>query len=343
MKGTGRAMTGRSSKRTSKRQPARGDVPLSSVGFEPHLALVAGLEDSTVGVCLADERDLIRYVNAAYQASFLPHFDGTPKDFTTEIVVAIKAGTGIKLDSADPDAFSDIIKARRRDQTGSRSFTVDMRNGRWWWVTDTKLTNGWMLAVAQEISGLKQEEFRLRDAHASAVEEAQTDDLTGAPNRRHGLRQGEALFGLAQASDRALSIALMDIDHFKTINDVHGHETGDRALVHFARWMLGAVRPDGYFSRLGGDEFLLVLPDATPSIFEARLAAVIDAMPPLEHAGLGQRLRLSISVGIAGLSRHDSWSELMRRADEALYDAKTKGRDRIAIAGPAMSDAPSCP
>ena len=118
MKGTGRAMTGRSSKRTSKRQPARGDLPLSSVGFEPHLALVAGLEDSTVGVCLADERDLIRYVNAAYRASFLPHFDGTPKDFTTEIVVAIKAGTGIKLDSADPDAFSDIIKARRRDQTG---------------------------------------------------------------------------------------------------------------------------------------------------------------------------------------------------------------------------------
>ena len=182
-----------------------------------------------------------------------------------------------------------------------------------------------MLAVAQEISGLKQEEFRLRDAHASAVEEAQTDDLTGAPNRRHGLRQGEALFGLAQASDRALSIALMDIDHFKTINDVHGHETGDRALVHFARWMLGAVRPDGYFSRLGGDEFLLVLPDATPSIFEARLAAVIDAMPPLERAGSGEQLRLSISVGIAGLSRHDSWSGLMHRADKALYDAKAGG------------------
>ena len=258
-----------------------------------------------------------------------------------EIVVAIKAGTGIKLESMDPDDFSEIITTRRRNLTGSLSFTVDMRNGRWWWVTDTKLANGWMLAVAQEISGLKQEEFRLRDAHASAVEEAQTDDLTGAPNRRHGLRQGEALFCMARASGRALSIALMDIDHFKAINDVHGHETGDRALVHFARWMLGAVCPDGYFSRLGGDEFLLVLPEVTPSIFEARLAAVLDAMPPLDLAGPGQRLRLSISVGIAGLSPHDSWQELMHRADTALYGAKAGGRDRIAIAPPALSDAPS--
>ena len=294
-------------------------------------------------MCLADEQDLIRYANPAYRASFIPHYDGTPKDFMSEIVVAIKAGTGIKLESMDPDDFSQSIAARRRDQTGSRSFTVDMRSGRWWWVTDTKLTNGWMLAMAQEISGIKQEEFRLRDAHASAVEEAQTDDLTGAPNRRHGLRQGEALFGKALGSDRALSIALMDIDHFKAINDVHGHETGDRALVHFARWMLGAVRPDGYFSRLGGDEFLLVLPDATPSLFEARLAAVFDAMPPLELAGSSQRLRLSVSVGIAGLSPHDSWSGLMHRADTALYDAKAGGRDRIAIAKPAMSDPAPCP
>ncbi len=336
-------MTGRSSRRRSKRQPARVDVPLAVMDGEPLLALATGLQDSTVGVCLADGQDLIRYVNQAYRASFFPHYDGTPKDFMTEIVVAIKAGTGIKLDSTDPDVFSDIITSRRRDQTGSRSFTVDMRNGRWWWVTDTKLSNGWMLAVAQEISGLKQEEFRLRDAHASAVEEAQTDDLTGAPNRRHGLRRGEALFGEAKASNRPLAIALMDIDHFKAINDVHGHKIGDRALVHFARWMLDAVRPDGSFSRLGGDEFLLVLPDATPAIFEARLAAVLDALPPLELAGPGRQLRLSLSVGIAGLSRHDSWSGLMHRADTALYDAKAGGRDRIAIAGPAMSDVPSCP
>ena len=333
-------MSGRS-RRSSRRLPVRADRPLPSADGKPFLALVAGFQDSTVAVCVADDRDLIRYANPAYRASFFPHYDGTPKDFMSEILVAIKAGTGIKLESMDPDDFGEIITARRRDQTGSRSFTVDMRNGRWWWVTDTKLGNGWMLAVAQEISGLKQEEFRLRDAHASAVEEAQTDDLTGAPNRRHGLREGEARFGMARASGRALSIALMDIDHFKAINDVHGHETGDRALVHFARWMLGAVCPDGYFSRLGGDEFLLVLPDATPSVFEARLAAVLDAMPPLDLAEPGQRLRLSISIGIAGLSPHDSWSGLMHRADTALYGAKAGGRDRIAIAGPVKCDASS--
>ncbi len=332
-------MTGRSSNRTSKCQPVRVE-PFTLAQDKPLLALVTGFQDSTVGLCLADESDLVRYANPAYRASFFPHHDGTPKAFVSEIVVAIKAGTGIKLDSAHPDDFAGMVTARRRDQIGSRSFTVDTCNGRWWWVTDTKLANGWMMAVAQEISGLKQEEFRLRDAHASAVEEAQTDDLTGAPNRRRGLRQGETLFGMAQESNRALSIALMDIDHFKAINDVHGHETGDRALVHFARWMLGAVRPDGHFSRVGGDEFLLVLPEATPSIFEARLAALLNALPPLDLARAGQRLRLSISVGIAGLTPNDSWSGLMRKADTALYDAKAGGRNRIAVAGRVMSNVP---
>ncbi len=341
MKGIEPAMTGRSLKRTSKRQPVRVELPFALAGDQSLLALVTGLQESTVGLCLADERDCVRYANPAYRTSFFPQHDGTPRDFVSEIIVAIQARTGIKLDSAHPDDFTESVRARRRDQIGSRSFTVDTWNGRWWWVTDTKLANGWMMAVAQEISGLKQEEFRLRDAHASAVEEAQTDDLTGAPNRRHGLRQGQALFGLAQASSSDLSIALMDVDHFKAINDVHGHETGDRALVHFARWMMGAVRPGGHFSRLGGDEFLLVLPDVTPSLFEARLSALLDALPPLDLARAGQRLRLSISVGIAGMSRHDSWSGLMRRADTALYDAKAGGRNLIAIADPVMPDGPS--
>ena len=243
--------------------------------------LSTGLADSTVGLCLADQADLIRYANPAYRDAFIPGFDGSPVDFTAAVVSAIKARTGIKLDSTDPDRFQAIVSTRRRLQTGSRSFTADMVDGRWWWVTDTKLSNGWMLAVAQDISGVKQEEFRLRDAHATAVEEAQTDDLTGAPNRRHGLRRAEALCSAARCGGHALSIALIDIDHFKGINDRYGHETGDRALVQFAQWMMGALGPEASFSRIGGDEFLLVLPggDARHVPREALGAARADAVP----------------------------------------------------------------
>ena len=102
-------------------------------------------------------------------------------------------------------------------------------------MTDTRPSNGWIVSVAQDITGLRREGVKLRDAHDSALVEAQTDCLTGAPNRRYGLRRAEAFWRAAQTAPHILSIALLDVDRFEAINDVFGHETGDRALVHLSR------------------------------------------------------------------------------------------------------------
>lgn len=282
-------------------------------------------------LCLADENDDIRYASLSYRRAFCPHYDGGRSNFMSVIDAAIRAGTGIRLVSQPPNDFARYISERRRKQVGSYSFAADTVDGRWWWVTDTKLANGWMLCVAQDVTALKREEFRLRDAHASALEEAQTDHLTGIANRRHGLRRAEQLFTAAQASGDALSIALFDLDHFKGINDRYGHDAGDRALVYLARYIQQATSAGDRFSRLGGDEFLLVA-NTDQAALGRRLVEALEGLPPLD-LGDGVSLRLSVSIGVAQLmTPDDMWLDLMRRADRALYGAKASDRCRVACA-----------
>lgn len=301
-------------------------------GDEAVEAILSGFSESAAALCLCDADDLIQHANATFRNAFFPQFDGRPAEFMDTMAAAMRAGTGIRLVSANLEDFTCAIRKVRRRLVGSRSFATDFVDGRWWSVTDTKLSNGWILAVAQDISALKNEEAKLRDAHATAVEEAQTDYLTGVPNRRHGLRRAEALFRRAQAEGLGLSLALIDVDHFKTINDVYGHEAGDRALVHLARHLMEAIPGGDQFSRLGGDEFLLVRADADAGSLGTALAAFLDALPPVAFAGASGRLRLSISAGVARSMPDDTWPGLMHRADIALYDAKAGGRDRIALA-----------
>ena len=296
-------------------------------------AVSRGAAESAAGLCLCDADDLIRYANAAFIAAFFPGFDGRPADFMETITTAMGDGTGIRLVSTTPDDFARQSRRARRALSGSRSFSTDMIDGSWWGVTDTKLSNGWVLAIAQDISPLKREEAKLRDAHDSALAESQTDDLTGAPNRRHGLRRAEALWEAAQKAGHPLSIALMDVDHFKAINDAHGHETGDRALSHLVRVLMAAIRPEDAFSRLGGDEFLLVRPGAAGGCLDAALGIILATLPPVALEPPARPLHLSISVGVAEMRANEAWPALLHRADMALYRAKKGGRSRIARAG----------
>lgn len=294
-------------------------------------AVLEAFDCAEATLCLADENDIIRHASASFRTAFCPHYDGVPADFMSVLDVAIRAGTGIKLVSQPPDNFAAYIRERRRRQIGSYSFAVDTVDGQWWWVTDVKLAGGAMLCVAQNITALKREEFRLRDAHAAALDEARTDHLTGIASRRHGLRRAEALFETARATGSPLSIALIDLDHFKELNDRHGHEAGDHALMHLAQNVARAFGADDRFSRLGGDEFLLAA-ETTVDALGRDLSEALAALPPLD-LGAGGTVRLSVSVGIATMVGSDSaWPDLLRRADRALYDAKAGGRCRIACA-----------
>ena len=154
------------------------------------------------------------------------------------------------------------------------------------------------------------------------------DPLTGLSNRRFILTQLAGAVSAARRHGRPLTIAIVDIDHFKSVNDTHGHAAGDRVLAAVAGSLREQLRAEDQLGRLGGEEFLALLPDAGASAAAAvaeKLRAEVAALR-VEHDGLDTGV--TVSIGWAAWEGEPP-EELMRRADEALYDAKRSGRDRV--------------
>ena len=159
---------------------------------------------------------------------------------------------------------------------------------------------------------------------------ADTDALTGLPNRRAGLARLDRCFAEARRDATPLSLGFVDVDLFKRINDTHGHEVGDRVLVAVADALVADVRSHDDVVRMGGEEFLVLLPGVDARRAHARLEAmrrrIADTAPMLGVADL----QLTASIGLATLRPGDDEAvALLRRADEAMYRAKHAGRDRV--------------
>jgi two-component system cell cycle response regulator len=163
------------------------------------------------------------------------------------------------------------------------------------------------------------------------------DPLTGLANRRFILTQLGSFVSGTRRHGRPLSIAVVDIDHFKAINDRHGHQAGDAVLVAVTGALRGHVRAEDHLGRLGGEEFLAVLPDtdAASAVAAAeRMRAEVDATW-VEHDGVP--LRVTVSLGVATWEPEEATDLLLRRADDALYAAKAAGRDRVVSAPASVS------
>lgn len=163
---------------------------------------------------------------------------------------------------------------------------------------------------------------------------ATEDHLTGMPNRGRTLELAAAALQAAGEQRRPLTIAVIDLDHFKTINDRCGHATGDHVLREFARVSRGSLRAEDILGRLGGEEFLLVLPETTldsalASIERLRVLALAIQVPCADE---GMQVRVTFSAGLATTAHGArSLDEIIARADAALYEAKNEGRDLVRI------------
>lgn len=174
---------------------------------------------------------------------------------------------------------------------------------------------------------------RIRQLLGELQVRADTDALTDLLNRRSFEQRLREEGARAERDARSISLLFCDIDHFKTVNDRHGHQAGDRVLTGIGACLRRTVRPYDVVARYGGEEFAIILPEASEAeaanTAERIRVAVEDT--PFEISP-GQYLRVTVSIGAAERQPEQSLSDLLRAADESMYDAKRSGRNAVRCA-----------
>jgi len=176
----------------------------------------------------------------------------------------------------------------------------------------------------------------LERARARVHELAMVDPLTGLANRRRFVSAAKRELDLAYRHQQPLAILLLDVDHFKAINDAHGHLVGDRVLVEVSRRCEQALRTTDLLARWGGEEFIVLLPNTPVEQAQQLAERMRRAISATAQLQLSEReVQVTVSVGAAGAMPGQSpmLDELIRLADLELYKAKHSGRDRVSIAG----------
>ncbi|MES1157083.1 MAG: PleD family two-component system response regulator [Alphaproteobacteria bacterium] len=172
----------------------------------------------------------------------------------------------------------------------------------------------------------------LRHRLDQSLEMAVTDQLTGLYNRRFLFAQLGPLVHRAQCGGDQVSVMVIDLDHFKRINDTYGHDIGDEVLKEFSARLASNVRPSDYACRMGGEEFVVIMPGASgdlAALAAERIRRCICSDPFRLTSGPGQ-LDITVSIGVSATGPfEDSAETLLKRADEGLYEAKRAGRNRV--------------
>lgn len=187
------------------------------------------------------------------------------------------------------------------------------------WVTVAALISGFGLVFTNQ----------LREQRRLLSELATLDPLTGAGNRRLMQHDLEKAVAERRRSRRPATLIVLDLDHFKRINDTYGHEAGDRVLSEFVDVLRDALRTEDGLYRLGGEEFVVLLRDMDTETAKTKLD---DLHHRLSGKVAGPDSPLHFSAGAAVLKNGENWSKWLARADNALYEAKRSGRDRLIIA-----------
>jgi diguanylate cyclase (GGDEF)-like protein len=293
--------------------------------------LLAALRASPVAYALFDPQERLRDANAAFLANFDARIDGAPS--WEELLRACHARRrGVAIVTDDIDAWIAGVRRSHR-QVPVRQFESDLVDGRWMWVTETLQPDGWVLVLMSDVTPLKAHEATLRTAHDRALLASLTDPLTGLHNRRHVFNRLDDLLHSTRAMRIPLALVLVDLDHFKAINDTFGHAEGDRVLCHFAQLLGVQLRPLDAAGRIGGEEFMLLLPNTGVAGALRMLARLREQS---ERAGVpaGASPGYSFSAGVTVAQPEDEADAMVRRADRALYEAKAAGRgcDQVAEA-----------
>lgn len=284
-------------------------------------------EDAPVAMGLFDTHDCLRWANKAFRSIYglAPEEEITWADMMRR---CHKTGMGALIETDDIEGWL-VRVSNRRGKVPCRAFESDLCDGRWLWMVETVDANGWLLDVASDISTLRTGERGLRQERDGALRAAQIDTLTGISNRAHILQQLQTHLNLHGMGRRACGLVMMDLDNFKAVNDTYGHHNGDLVLKHFTSTVFSTLRRLDGFGRMGGEEFMLLLPETEPHQMAVIMQRILDiirnASPLPDHPDF----RYTCSAGLLLLTPELTAEAAYKLADRALYAAKKAGRDQF--------------
>jgi diguanylate cyclase (GGDEF)-like protein/PAS domain S-box-containing protein len=299
------------------------------------------LDSLTTHIAVLDERGVIIGVNDAWRRFAEANHGESSHHYVGQNYLAVCESAA--LCGAD-ETIAALLEGLKSVLSGERTrFALEYPchspdEERWFTVSVTPCNHGresWVVVAHEDITARKKAEIALARTQV-ALEQAnrdlqvlaRTDGLTGLCNRRHFFSLAEQLFKIASRYATPLSVVLLDVDHFKKINDTCGHQAGDEALKKIAGRAASQLRAADVIARYGGEELVLLLPETTAEqafqVVESVRRAVATR-PVLSSAG---SLHVTLSAGIAQMAaREESIEAMMRRADGALYEAKASGRN----------------
>ena len=303
---------------------SRADLVLPSLDILVRIA--EGLLAAGTAMAVFSPQDRLHFASSG----FMELYDVQPgaQTFDTLMRHCWQSGHGPRIDTDDIEGWLERANTKRRSQL-VRQFEVDMIDGRWLWISETTLKDGWIILSVADFTAVKRREFRLESDRDAAITASETDHLTGLFNRGATMTRFGHVVDRAMGSGEVFSAVLIDLDHFKSINDRFGHDYGDQVLVHFATSAGAVLRDRDILGRVGGEEFLILMPGANMN----QACAVVERLQAyLNDQRLTLRdviVRYSFSAGVAEWARGKTPDMLYRDADQALYAAKNAGRNMV--------------
>lgn len=287
--------------------------------------LIESFANGGQAIGIFSPKDILVFANETFLDLFKVNRSSYPLHFESIMQNCFRRREGLIIDTGSFEHWITEVQFKRRGAS-KRFFESDFHDGTWMLVTETQDSEGYICFVGCSITHLKNNERILKVDRDQALRESNTDQLTGLYNRRFVTTY------LHDAIERNRGVipfvaCLLDIDKFKLINDTYGHLVGDSVLQHFASVSRRVLRPDDVLSRVGGEEFLLLLPETDGEgavLVLDRLRLAIKDSLACEHI---PNLTYSFSSGISLIVSGDTVETVWKRTDDALYCAKSNGRN----------------
>ncbi|GAA5213208.1 diguanylate cyclase [Corallincola platygyrae] len=287
------------------------------------------LEMTRDGYAIFDSNEYLIYCNPSFADLFsLDRKTKTPLHWEQILRTNFANRRGVRVDSGDIEQFIAYTSKVRRSRP-YRLFEVDYFDGRWFLFSEQTNAKQELLMQIKEITSQKVIEESLQKNVSNLKAAALTDELTQVGNRRALVESVKSELSRCRRTGVSMTLLLFDLDFFKNVNDTYGHQAGDEVLQHVASLIKGAIRPYDILGRIGGEEFGVFLSNTNQK--EAVMIAnrTREAIAATEFEYQGQQIKLSVSVGVSTLGCDAEFEDLYQQADEALYESKHQGRNRV--------------